>query len=546
MTRKPRILWVGEASYMSTGFATYANEVLRRLHDTGKYDIVELASFGDGSDPQDHRWRLVPWKFIPVMPNRHNTKECQAYYANPNLAFGEFRFEQACLETKPDVVCDIRDWWYLEFEERSPFRRFYNWCIMPTIDAAPQDERWLASFQNADAVFTYTDWALSVLRQQSPGIKLKCAAPPGADLVNFKPIGDKAAHRSRLGLPEDALIVGTVMRNQPRKLYPELILAFKRFLEIAPPEISKRAYLYLHTSYPDSWDLPLLLKEAGISHKCIFTYLCKNCQQCFPMHFQEARAVCRKCFAPAAHLPSTKAGVSRNVLAEMMNLFDVYVQYANSEGFGMPMAEAAACGVPIMAIDYSAMSDVVRKLQGFPIKVERMYRNPDMPCWRALPDNNAFAQQLVDIFSAPRDFLSVCGASARLACEEFYDYDKTAKIWETYIDSVPLQDLWATPATQHKPIRDIPQGLSDEQFVKWGLINIAGRPDLVDSWHAMRMVRDLTWNYSTSAPGGLYISDLSGLSTKNAHRSFDRTNAVQELVKICDHRNHWEAMRAKS
>jgi hypothetical protein len=57
----------------------------------------------------------------------------------------------------------------LEYQERSPFRPFYHWAIMPTVDAAPQDEQWVATFLNADSVFTYSDWGMDVLRAQTGG-----------------------------------------------------------------------------------------------------------------------------------------------------------------------------------------------------------------------------------------------------------------------------------------------------------------------------------------------------------------------------------------
>ena len=41
-------------------------------------------------------------------------------------------------------------------------------------------------------------------------------------------------------------------------------------------------------------------------------------------------------------------------------MFDVYVQTAGAEGFGMPILDAMACGTPVVAPDYSAMSEQVR------------------------------------------------------------------------------------------------------------------------------------------------------------------------------------------
>ena len=57
--RKKRILMNGEASYMLSGFGTYSNEVLSRLHDTGKYELAEFATYGFVNDPRDTN---VKWK----------------------------------------------------------------------------------------------------------------------------------------------------------------------------------------------------------------------------------------------------------------------------------------------------------------------------------------------------------------------------------------------------------------------------------------------------------------------------------------------------
>jgi len=52
--RKPKILWVNEASFLRTGFSTIGWQVIKRLQATGKYDIVELGSYAHQNDP---RWQ---------------------------------------------------------------------------------------------------------------------------------------------------------------------------------------------------------------------------------------------------------------------------------------------------------------------------------------------------------------------------------------------------------------------------------------------------------------------------------------------------------
>lgn len=539
MTRKKRILWVNEASFLSTGYSTYGLEVLKRLHATGKYDLCELACYASAEDPRSFD---LPWGFISAMPPKDKED-------NPTSEFGEWKFEEACLQFRPDVVMDVRDWWMMEFQERSPFRHRYHWAIMPTVDAAPQDEQWVATFTNADAVFTYSDWAQEVLKEQGRGlINLKPAAPPGADLETLRPVPSKKAHREAMGVDPECLIVGTVMRNQRRKLYPDLVQAFALFLKTAPEDLAKKTYLYMHTSWPDAgWDIPRLINEAGIAHRCVFTYWCKNCGKVFPAFFQDARTVCRECGHQTAMFPNSHTGISRAVLGQVMNLFDVYVQYANSEGFGMPQVEAAACGVPVMAVDYSAMSDVVRKVRGFPIKVQRMFRESETHCWRALPDNGDFVAQLTNLLMMPEAMRSRLGYDARRAAETHYTYDKTAKVWETHFDGVSLREhAWDGPAQIHQPVFEVPQGLSDEEFVRWGIIHVAGRPELLGSYTALRMSRDLHWGATLPHMGGLYFNEASTLGMRPRHTEFNRDMALNSLLTLCDQKNYWEGRRYAS
>ena len=134
--RKKRILFCTEATFLNTGYATYAREILTYLHSTGKYEIAELASYGERDDK---RAEGTPWKFYGVMPPKDaSEEEHKRYNSMPVFQFGEYAFETTCLDFKPDVVCDIRDFWMLDFAERSPYRRLFRWCIMPTVDARPQ------------------------------------------------------------------------------------------------------------------------------------------------------------------------------------------------------------------------------------------------------------------------------------------------------------------------------------------------------------------------------------------------------------------------
>ena len=329
MNRKKRILMVGEASYTCSGFGTYTYEVMRRLAATGKYELAELSSYGFVNDPRDH---VANW-IVYANAIREGDSRMGWYNSKHTNQWGEWRMERVCLDFKPDIVWDIRDPWMLEWEKDCAFRKFFHWVIMPTVDSAPQQESWLDTFKSADGVFTYSDWSLDVLRKEGNGkINTKCSAPPGTSLEIFHPISNKAEHKAKMGLSPEMNIIGTVMRNQRRKLYPDILDAFRIFIEKCHEkglhDLANNTYLFMHTSYPDmGWNLPQILKYSDISHRIIFSYVCRACNKWFASPFQDAMGTCVHCGnVGSAICPTVSKGVDSAFLAQIMQCFDLYIQ----------------------------------------------------------------------------------------------------------------------------------------------------------------------------------------------------------------------------
>ena len=524
MSDKLRIMFSSSATYLSTGYATYYHSLMTRLHETSLFDIYEYGSGGAFNDP---RIQEISWKFMSALPKPGNAREEQRYRDTPVFEFGGMKFEEACLWAKPHVVFDARDPWMMQHEEMSPFRRFYHWVICPAVDAVPQSAEWLGSYRNADAVFGYCDWALDVLKSEGNGkINTQSAIGPGAEADVFFPIADKATHKQSLGISPDALVVGSVMRNACRKLFPDLLEAFSFYLRTAPEELARRTYLLLHTTYPDEgWDFPSLLGEYGLSSRALFTYLCRGCGAAFPSFFADARATCRRCGEAKAAPPSTHHGVSRRSLAAVINLMDCLVQYSTNEGLGMPQLEAAACEVPVFAVDYSAMSEVVRNVCGFPVRVERFFRDAETNRRLALPDNADLAKQLIDFLSLPSAARAKLGRDARIGGAKNYCYDASAKRLADYLSSLDIKDNWGAATRRIVSRFDAPDGLNDSDFVRWCFVNVAGRPDLVDSHWAVKMTRELTWAGDTK-------------------RNIGREAVVDTLAGMAEKANQWEKRRA--
>jgi glycosyltransferase involved in cell wall biosynthesis len=152
--------------------------------------------------------------------------------------------------------------------------------------------------------------------------------PHGFDANVFHPT-PRNPHRKAFGIPEDAFVVGIVAANTgvpSRKCWPEMIEAFARF-----KKNHDDAVLYLHTEL-----------EPGGRHGVDITQLCKT-KKVYPMVSDQYRY--------------TQAYPER-ALAGLYNAFDVLMNGAAGEGFGVPMVEAQACGTPVICTDFSASPEV--------------------------------------------------------------------------------------------------------------------------------------------------------------------------------------------
>jgi glycosyltransferase involved in cell wall biosynthesis len=535
---KLKVLMCSEASFVNSGFGNYTRELLNRLYDTNKYDIAEFASYGMVNDPRD---RSIRWKYYAnaVKDNDPRHKE---YSSRGDNQFGRWRFEKVLLDFKPNVVIDIRDYWMNSYQALSPLRPYFNWVLMPTVDSAPQQEEWIDTFISADAVFTYSDWGADVLKRQSNNrINFINTASPGVNLNVFKIKDNISSIKKNLGLPEKSFIVGSVMRNQKRKLIPELFSAFRSFLDELISDghpMSNNTYLYLHTSYPDAgWDIPELLKHNRLLNKVFFTYHCPKCKTVESCVFSHPTKMCKKCMEPNSRFTSVTNGVSDDILADIYNTFDVYVQYAICEGFGMPQVEAGACGVPIATVDYSAMSDVVKKLDAHPVKVRSFFKELETKAIRVYPDNNDLVKFLLKTIRLSPDKRNKQRHHTRKLAVENYNWDNISKIWENFLDKPELftaKRSWNSPPKFLKEISDISDNISGkDKFLKLfstcaeNLDNIEFMSELI----ALDMSRDSDYGFSQN---GMSFSP------------YTIANAMQSLQSLINNNNQAEHVRSNN
>jgi glycosyltransferase involved in cell wall biosynthesis len=175
-------------------------------------------------------------------------------------------------------------------------------------------------------------------------------------------LSSKAACKYFLtGNPSVTLVLRTD-RNMPRKGYPALIRAMAPVLRARPNVV-----LGLHCR---QWD------QGGYLPDTISKY---------------------PDIASRVFLPDL-GPVPRDVLAVMYNAADVYAS-TSAEGFGLTIAEAVACGVPAVGIDYSAVPEVIGPA-GTVVPVGRFLDNEYAHHW-ALPDEAEFGKAVAYLIDHP-------------------------------------------------------------------------------------------------------------------------------------------------
>lgn len=88
--------------------------------------------------------------------------------------------------------------------------------------------------------------------------------------------------------------------------------------------------------------------------------------------------------------------VPREVLATIYNAADLYVTNG-AEGFGLTIAEAMACGVPVVGLDFSSVPEVIGPA-GLTVPVGRMVENI-FGYWWAEADERKFAEAVHELIA---------------------------------------------------------------------------------------------------------------------------------------------------
>jgi len=153
--------------------------------------------------------------------------------------------------------------------------------------------------------------------------------PHGLDVKSFFPLPKEQRDKikARYGM-QGKYVIGVVARNQPRKNLDRTIKSMRLIADLIP-----NAVLFLHLDPHDpaqgAWTIPNLVKKYNLENRVVYSGM--SCFQGFP----------------------------QSEMNNVYNAMDCFLLTTSGEGFGVPIIEAMACQIPVIATDYTTTPELV-------------------------------------------------------------------------------------------------------------------------------------------------------------------------------------------
>lgn len=323
-----KILYMSDHISLMTGFAKVGRAILPRLQKMD-YQIEHLAWC----------YQRKTEKNFPEITKNIITYPAEAV-DYPTLKFGKATLAGILQEVKPDILFTQGDVFMVDFIPQILDKMGKDrpiWLSFFPIDGLPVPDNWLPTIEQMDISAIYTEFGKDEVIKASNGELKPLAIHLGVDSKIYRPT-DKVEAKKMLGI-EGKFIVGNLARNQIRKNLDAVIKAFSIFCQDKPDTM-----LYLHCAprkYKPTqrrtelkadvgWDLLDLTRRYKLKNRVLF---------------------------PTNVGPDE--GVSEEVLASIINAWDIAVFPSQGEGFNLPLCEAMACGIPCIATNYAAHKELL-------------------------------------------------------------------------------------------------------------------------------------------------------------------------------------------
>lgn len=364
-----RLLWHSNPPWANTGYGAQTRQFAPRIRDLG-HEVAISAFWGlNGA--------VFSWGGMTVFPGDED--------------WGNRLLPALAEHWNADLVMTLMDVWVLRLKKLADLRMA---CWVP-VDHEPCPPKVVQFFEWSGA----KPIAMSKFGQRmlSEAGLSPLYVPHGVDTTVYRPLppGARARTRQRMGIPEDAFVVGMTAANKgttpPRKAFPQVLQAFSRVRKQ-----HKNAFLYLHCDPLARLGLRLgpLAESVGIPEDAI--------RYTTPLQLE--------------------LGIPDEQMAELYAGFDVLANPSYGEGFGVPIIEAQACGIPVIVTDCTAMSELCG--DGWAVGGDEWY-DAQQSAFYTCPSVDDITQAMLEAYE-DRGCLSEKARDFAVA----YDADRvTEKLW---------------------------------------------------------------------------------------------------------------------
>jgi glycosyltransferase involved in cell wall biosynthesis len=392
-----RIMWLGDRIIGGTSAYTKVGyEVCTRLAKMG-HSVAHI--------PMGRANRMGKQVYYDVL-----------FYPSGDQIFAEDVAIPHYTDFKADLLITCKEPWCFN----NVYRYAINFVPMAIIDHSPVSPS-ITSRLNT----TFKTIAISRFGQR----ELKRAGidsvyiPHGVRTDLYKPL-DKAECRKAFFFDPDEFVVGVVAMNRARKMIPRILRGYKRFLEQNP---GVKSHLMLWTNVnpsPFPEETILGVADVGVALLTEIMELGLGEAVRWPKWEEVDRIGGIPEWDPTGGWDMVK----------LYNCFDVLLLCTGGEGFGMPLIEAQACGVPVVTTDYAGAPENVGAGLTVPWNDYVVITTPGTRY--ALADIDKMAEALTKIMNADREKL----AKKARAFAEKYDWDRIMeKFWKPFLDEAESQ-----------------------------------------------------------------------------------------------------------
>jgi len=337
-----RVLWHSTVPWGGTSYSVLTKRTVPELLKLG-HDVTISTWWGLQGAPQKVSWVEDGRTYqATVLPSMHAA------------SYGQDVLPAAVKMIRPDVVITCMDVWVLPPSLTGLFPYFAPWL---PIDHDPAPEPVVKALETAKKPLVYSKWGKRVLAESGvEAMYVPCSAPSHI----YRPL-DKADCKRKLGIDPGRFVIGMVAANKDQSDRKGFSSGLQGFAEFARRH--GEAMMYIHTLMDGAIEIASMCDQLGLRGRVI---------------------------APDQALLAFGMFTDSD-MAIIMNAFDVLLNPALSEGFGLPILEAQMCGVPVCATDYSTTDELL--WAGWKFGGIR-YWSFGARSWRVIPDPDAITEAL--------------------------------------------------------------------------------------------------------------------------------------------------------